>query len=173
MRLRGQITRFLSSKATRNPSYDHLEVVRFGPGEFSSKLVSQRAFGKGEEIVTLEGFTKGAEKRWSTVQIEEDQHIELNPESGLVYMNHSCSPSVFVDTTNLRIVALKDLSPGSELTFFYPSTEWEMAQPFKCWCNAPDCVGVVGGAHALGEKALSKFKVNPHITKLINKARQG
>lgn len=27
------------------------------------------------------------------------------------------------------------LKEGDELTFFYPSTEWSMAQPFDCLCK--------------------------------------
>ncbi|KAI8855132.1 hypothetical protein BC829DRAFT_378182, partial [Chytridium lagenaria] len=171
--LRAQrMARQLATNATSPKTpYDHLKVIKFGNGEFSSKLVSQKAFKKGEVVASMEGFTKGVVKRWSSVQVDENLHIELN--SNLVYMvNHSCAPSVFVDTTDMRIVALKDLSEGSEVTFFYPSTEWKMAQPFKCWCEAKDCVGTVEGAHALTEETLNKFRVNPHIIKLFKKAKE-
>ena len=45
-------------------------------------------------------------------------------------------------------MAGRDIAAGEELTYFYPSTEWEMDRPFRCLCGAPDCVGVVSGAKA-------------------------
>ena len=63
-----------------------------------------------------------------------DRHVELN--SDLVYLNHSCDPTVLIDAENFKVLAAKDLKQGTELAFFYPSTEWEMAQPFECWCGA-------------------------------------
>ena len=49
---------------------------------------------------------------------------------------HSCAPSVVLDTVARTVVAAHDLAPGDEVTFFYPSTEWRMAEPFPCWCGA-------------------------------------
>ena len=36
----------------------------------------------------------------------------------------------------MRLTALRPISEGDELTFFYPSTEWAMAEPFECGCGA-------------------------------------
>jgi hypothetical protein len=139
------------------------KVVRQGPPEsFSSKLVAERAFPKGATIATLEGLTPGA-KRYSTVQISQTEHIELN--SDLVFMNHSCNPSTLMDVDRMVVSATRDLAAGDELTFFYPSTEWDMgkllysiliycsssdlinvlymiAQPFSCWCGASNVSGL-------------------------------
>lgn len=43
--------------------------------------------------------------------------------------------------------ALRDIQPGDELSFFYPSTEWEMAQGFECKCGAK--VGIIPRAFVL------------------------
>ncbi|KAJ3103922.1 Glutaredoxin 3 [Phlyctochytrium planicorne] len=91
-------------------------------GDFGAKLVSRIQVAKGEEVASIANIQRNATKRWSTVQMSENEHIELDPNSGLVYMNHSCDPSVFVDCDNKKVVALKDIQPGAELTFFYPST---------------------------------------------------
>jgi hypothetical protein len=45
----------------------------------------------------------------------------LNPE-WLQYINHSCDPNVAFDTAAFKLIALKDVKPGDELCFFYPST---------------------------------------------------
>jgi hypothetical protein len=35
----------------------------------------------------------------------------------------------------------KGIEVGQELTFFYPSTEWDMAQGFECICGTATCRG--------------------------------
>lgn len=60
--------------------------------------------------------------------------MELN--SDMVYINHSCAPNVAMDVDRMVVRALEDIAIGEELSFFYPSTEWEMEQPFECWCNS-------------------------------------
>ena len=55
-------------------------------------------------------------------------------------VNHSCDPNVAFDVSsgdksNWRLKALKNISKGESLEFFYPSTEWSMTQPFDCLCN--------------------------------------
>lgn len=100
------------------------KVIRQGsPEAFSSKLCAERAFSKGSVIAPLEGLTPNA-KRYSTVQISETKHIELN--SDLVFMNHSCEPSTLMDVDRMVVTAARDIAAGDELTFFYPSTEWDM-----------------------------------------------
>ncbi|EIE79919.1 hypothetical protein G6F46_006226 [Rhizopus delemar] len=146
-----------------HPTY--FRVVRQGsPGEFSSKLVAERAFPKGSVIAALEGLTAG-EKRYSSVQISENEHVELN--SDLLYMNHSCDPSALMDVDNMAVTAAKDIHAGDEITFFYPSTEWDMAQPFSCWCGSPKCVQIVQGAHHLPSEVLKQFQLSKHISELI------
>lgn len=109
------------------PSHPGLfKVLRQGDStSFSSKLVAERDFKKGETIADLTGLTPGP-KRYSSVQISATEHVELN--SDLLYLNHSCDPSTYLDITKRAIVALKDIKQGEELTFFYPSTEWDMGK---------------------------------------------
>jgi SET domain len=52
------------------------------------------------------------------VQVGRNLHIELNSE--LVYMNHSCAPTVKICVETMTVVALVDLDVGDEVTFFYP-----------------------------------------------------
>lgn len=85
--------------------------------------------------------------RYSSVQVGRNSHIELN--SDLVYINHSCAPNVKFDVQQRRVLALHDLSIGTELNFFYPSTEWEMQQPFECWCGSDKCLKRIQGAKFL------------------------
>ena len=61
----------------------------------------------------------------------------------------------------------KGLSVGEELTFFYPSTEWDMAQGFSCFCGAPTCRGAIWGAKNMSGRQLESMWLNPHIRHLL------
>jgi hypothetical protein len=65
------------------------------------------------------------------------------------------------------MVARRDLEPGEELFFFYPSTEWEMAAPFICLCGASNCIHVVAGARFLSLSTLETHYLNRHIRELM------
>ncbi|KAI8344921.1 hypothetical protein BD560DRAFT_493287 [Blakeslea trispora] len=134
------------------------------PGSFSSKLVAERDFAEGSVIVNLQGLTPGP-KRYSSVQVSPTEHVELN--SDLLYLNHSCNPSTYLDVTKRSLMALQDIKKGDELTFFYPSTEWDMAQPFDCWCGSEKCIGKVDGARNLPAEKLQKFMLSDHIRQLL------
>ena len=111
-----------------------VKVIKGDPDtNLSSKLVTKVPLKPGQVLFPLKGLTLG-KKRYTTVQTGKDEHVELN--SDLVYMNHSCDPSVVIDVTHRVICVAKVLNPGDEITFFYPSTEWDMDQPFPCWCGS-------------------------------------
>ncbi|KAJ3308457.1 hypothetical protein HDV04_001214 [Boothiomyces sp. JEL0838] len=128
---------------------------------YTSKAVIKKQVKKGDLILYITGTTK-SKKRWTSVQVGVDEHVELNSE--LVYMNHSCDPSVILDTSKMCLIANKDLNVGDEVTFFYPSTEYEMDQPFQCWCGSKSCVGLVNGAKG-GLK--EGYFYNKHILELV------
>ncbi|CAO3633253.1 unnamed protein product [Cunninghamella echinulata] len=146
------------------------QVERQGtPEQFSSKLVAQLNYSKGSVIVDLKGLTPGP-KRYSSVQVSKTEHVELN--SDLVFMNHSCDPSMHMDVDRMAIVALKDLKVGDEMTFFYPSTEWDMAQPFACWCGSSKCIETVKGAKYISTEVLNQFVLSNHVKELIKERDQ-
>jgi len=82
-------------------------------------------------------------------------------------MNHSCAPAVVIDVTRQAVIANRDLAPGDELTFFYPSTEWEMARPFECCCGEPECLGWITGAKELPRERRNDYFFNPPIETLF------
>lgn len=102
---------------------------------------------------------------YQTVQVGENRHIWLEDE--LVFMNHSCDPSTRWDLTAFKIYALRDIAEGGELTFFYPTSEWDMAQPFDCFCGASCCLGRIRGAKYIPSDVLQRYAgVAPHILAL-------
>ncbi|KAL1924111.1 uncharacterized protein VTP21DRAFT_7146 [Calcarisporiella thermophila] len=152
------------------PTHPHLFEVRFSPGNFKSGLVATRNFAKGDLVASITTATPGP-KRYTTVQVDKDKHIELN--SDLVYMNHACDPTCFIDTQAMEVRAAKDIQAGEQLTFFYPSTEWDMDQPFQCWCKSAKCIGTVRGANSLPKSTLEQHFLNLHIKKLLDARESG
>lgn len=91
------------------------------------------------------------------------------------------------DRKTWKAVALRDIKAGDVLEFFYPSTEWNMAQPFDCSCGAKvclkrtfmllsnprswqSCLQRISGAKYIPADTLAKYTVNDHIKRL--KAQQ-
>jgi hypothetical protein len=72
-----------------------------------------------------------------------------------------------LDTEHLQMVACRDIEKGEELSFFYPSTEWEMDAPFICLCGASSCIHVVAGARFLPLSTLEHHYLNRHIRELM------
>lgn len=101
-----------------------------------------------------------------SVQVADDKHILLAPEF-LQYINHSCEPNTFFDTKTGQVVAIRSIAPGEEITFFYPSTEWSMTQPFTCFCGAANCLGQIQGAAHLSKRALAKYRFAEHIQRRL------
>lgn len=63
------------------------------------------------------------------------------------------------------------LKEGDELTFFYPSTEWDMAQPFDCLCGSGVCKGRISGARDMDGGVLSKYWLGEHIRDLLEEKK--
>lgn len=96
--------------------------------------------------------------------------IELH--SDLVFCNHSCRPSLVFDMARLEIRVADDrpLAIGDELTFFYPSTEWDMREPFECECRSKAgkrCGERIAGAKYADKTLLGKQWLNASIRELL------
>lgn len=144
-----------------------LVQVVHGNGEYSSKLISLVDAQPGEILTGIEGSAPTSQRAYTSVQVSEDADIELN--SDLVYCNHSCDPSVVFDMGNyqVRVVANRPLKRGDDVTFFYPSTEWDMRQRFECQCGSGRCLGQVQGAKYLDQGVLKGYWLNSHIERLL------
>lgn len=113
----------------------------------------------------LQAFTAGERLAVATrfsIQVGEREHIHLAPDF-LRYLNHSCAPNLFFDLARMQLVCLREIAPGEELTCFYPATEWSMAEPFACRCQAAACLGTVQGAAYLDAAAIRRHRLAAHI----------
>eukprot|EP00475_Leptophrys_vorax_P033445 TRINITY_DN5255_c0_g1_i2.p1 TRINITY_DN5255_c0_g1~~TRINITY_DN5255_c0_g1_i2.p1 ORF type:complete len:196 (-),score=14.92 TRINITY_DN5255_c0_g1_i2:138-725(-) len=158
----------ISSNA--NGHFEALKVVH--PTEeskgYRSKLVALVPFQRGDLIAKISGVSMDVPCSYTTVQYATGRHLELN--SDLVYCNHSCDPTVAFDMAAMEVRALASIPVGGELTFFYPSTEWAMEQPFICWCKSPKCVHLIAGAKFLSIEKLSQYFMNSHIREQVYSA---
>jgi SET domain-containing protein len=126
-------------------------------------LFALRSFSEGDIITPFTSSGVSDTPTYLTVQLGDDVHIELSP-SVLQFTNHSCDPNCFFDTSRLELRALKNISKGDELTFFYPSTEWHMAQTFECLCGSERCIGLIEGAENLPAEILDRYILTEYIS---------
>lgn len=61
----------------------------------------------------------------------------------------------------------RPLRQGDALTFFYPTTEWEMDRPFKCHCGDAQCKKEIKGAKFMTRDELKGYRLNEHIEDLL------
>jgi len=131
-------------------------------------LFAKTAFKTGSTIVAFDASKIVDKPNYLTVQISETKHIHLFPEY-LQYVNHSCEPNVLFNTSTMQLECIAEIEAGDELCFFYPATEWIMAQQFICNCGKPNCVGLIQGAADTSTEVLNKYKLTDFIKSMAAK----
>jgi len=127
-------------------------------------LTTKQAYKNGEVICAMPSSNIVDKPNRFTVQIARNKHTHVGK---LAALNHSCDPNVILDTDKMLMIARRDMEKGVELSFFYPSTEWEMQAPFICLCGAANCIHVVAGARFLPLSTLEHHYLSPHIRDLM------
>ena len=103
---------------------------------------------KGGHIVSTATLASLPERlRNSEIQIENGFHLaaveEDEYEPVMLFLNHSCEPNVGF-AGNTVLVAMRDISPGEELTTDYALFD-DNDEAMRCRCGTPSCRGVIGG----------------------------
>ena len=143
-------------------SFAPIRIEQSQNPQYGARCVARRSVRRGEAIVRLSGaWTR---QNYRTIQIDKYRHLE-EPQV-LAFLNHSCHPTVLVDTSGPMVFAATDIIAGEELTFFYPSTEWKMARPFICLCGSAQCLHYIAGARNLSLDTLDRYFINAHIREL-------
>jgi len=125
----------------------------------------------GQPILEFTG-TEGSAPGRHSLQIGKERHlfafdaahtVNGHRRSDWQFINHSCIPNGVVRGRSL--VALYDIPAGTEITFDYNTTEWDMSNPFECWCGHEGCVGLVRGYRWLSEAAreMRREITAPHL----------
>ncbi|KAI9739483.1 MAG: hypothetical protein M1818_005171 [Claussenomyces sp. TS43310] len=145
------------------PSHPEIQQVIINEAAFTSKSLSKVAlppFGLFAKM-TFPPCSPADTPSYSTVQMGPDTHLHLN--SDLIF-----------DMPTLSILAgPRGLRPGDELTFFYPSTEWSMAQGFDCLCGAQTCRGRIEGAATMRPEHLEGLWLNGYIREMLAQKAAG
>jgi hypothetical protein len=160
------------AKSQPQPTHPGLLHVQRSAQAFGSSAISEVSLPAGALFAKITTATP-ATKAYTSVQVSRDAHIELN--SDLVYCNHSCDPTLNFDMGKMevRVVDDRPLKKGDPLTFFYPSSEWEMDQPFQCTCGAGEkCKRFIKGAKGMGREGLKGYWLNTHIEELVEEEEQ-
>lgn len=133
----------------------HSERVAVAMQGEARSVIATEAIGKGMEILRIKGTLVRVPSRYS-VQVDDHLHIEppadeiredARDEHPWRFLNHACNPNAGLD--GLRLVALRGIARGEQITFDYNTSEYEMATPFTCAC------GVCGGKKIRGFKFLA------------------
>lgn len=141
------------------------------PSTGDKSLHASVNFLPGDIIISFAGKNILTEPNYLTVQISEQEHIMLAPEF-LQYINHSCRPNVVFNTRHMLVICVSPIEVGEEFSFFYPSTEWSMAQGFNCNCKTDECLGRIQGAAHLQPNILQRYNISDYIKgKLHNRTK--
>jgi predicted GNAT family N-acyltransferase len=128
------------------------------------QLLAAQPVRKGELLYDFSTAPIASDITYQTVALGDGQHVLDLP--FLAKLSHSCDPSVIVDTSDKKCYAAKDLVEGDCLTFFYPSTEWKITQPFSCDCGSNLCLGIITGAESISRQQLDRHFINAPIKAL-------
>ncbi len=147
-------------------SHHTIGSVWFNHNTNEHSFHSLQHFNPGDKIADFNAGSVSDTPTYLTVQTGLHRHITLSP-THLQYINHSCSPNVFFDTTSMELVCLQPIRPGDEMRFFYPSTEWQMAQPFVCNCGSEHCLQLINGASGLSDETLLRYRLTDFIRQQV------
>lgn len=131
-----------------------------GKGVFAKARIK-----KGEEIAAWDGPVYGWRSRaWDTnrgdvlhhaIQFEERKWRDSRGIARL--LNHSCEANCGIKEL-FRIVAMRDIAPGEELTWDYEMTEDSDWFRMRCRCGSSKCRKVIGSYRNLPEEARRRYR---------------
>ena len=163
-----QITKIQSFQLVET---NEIGEVRKDPESGQLAIFTNRKINAEETVSRFGAREEKKAPTYLTVQLDASHHILIKP-LFLQYINHSCSPNCFFDTTNLTVVALRDIACEEELSFFYPSSEWDMSQPFVCNCGNATCLQLINGASRLNNSTLNNYQLTNFIQQQVQGKKQ-
>jgi uncharacterized protein len=98
----------------------------------------------GERITTSEAKRRGNRKKLRICAINSRWSLDgSRGGNGTHYINHCCEPNAFMQILygHILFIALRDISPGEEITIDYESTLH--SDDKRCTCGAPSCRGTI------------------------------
>lgn len=105
-------------------------------------LIAAEDISQGRTICVLPLKTMEKPDKYS-VEASPGVHIDCT-DSLAGAINHSCDPNAAV--RHFRVIAWKCIKAGEEITIDYNRTEYQMAEPFLCYC----CGVLIRGSKYVG-----------------------
>jgi len=110
-------------------------------------VFATRFFRRGVIVLTFHGPLMAREEIEDfthTIQVESDRFIGAS--GGLDdFVNHSCDPNCVLGDARSgpRLVALRDIAPGEEVSFDYSTCILAEPEIARCMCGAARCRGEI------------------------------
>jgi len=118
-----------------------------GKGCFATTRFTHRrkiAEYAGERITNAEANRRAQRRKLRICAINNRWSLDGSKGgNGTHYINHSCQPNAFMKIlyNHILFIALRDISPGEEITIDYESTLHSDKK--RCTCGAPLCRGTI------------------------------
>ena len=140
-----------------NPKVIVVKTKKYGKGVFADKLIK-----KGEIVATFDGKIYDDDfDDWTpdllnhTIQFAK---AKWRDSKGVArYLNHSCDPNCGIKKL-FKVVAMRDIQPGEEITWDYEMTEKSDWWKLKCKCGTPICRKVIGNYRNMPRKIRQKYQ---------------
>jgi hypothetical protein len=117
---------------------------------------------KGDLIFVWEGQKKSGRSypwyfgtRW--LQVGQYEWIAPTRNSPGWYINHSCNPNSGIKDS-IKIVAMKNIRRGEEVTIDYSTFESEKGWRLKCHCKNKNCRRIIRSYEFLPPKLKQKYR---------------
>lgn len=133
------------------------ETEKYGKATFAKEFIQ-----KGECIAAFDGKEYEAQSCLDLPEEPADHAIQFaehkwKDSKGIArYINHSCEPNCGIKDS-FKIVALKNIEPGEEITWDYEMTEdsnWRM----DCHCGAKTCRKSIGAFRNMPKEKRAHYK---------------
>lgn len=144
-------------------------------------IFAARAFAAGSAIVVdedgdyyagvmtlAEALARGYDLSQDLFQIGTDAF--LLPNANLDdFVNHSCAPSTGLRLTpaGYRMIALRDIAPGDELTYDYSTYISGTPERMSCACGAAACRGTIGAFETLPRAVRQRYLAQDVVGRFV------
>ena len=127
------------------------------------RLIALGPVAAGTRLFAIIGRESPAPTRYS-VQVGAALHLDQDCAHDITdvvhrffwrYLDHACDPTAVI--RDRELIAIRDIAPGDSVTFNYNTTEYDMAEPFRCHCGSAQCVGMVRGARHLSARQRARL----------------
>lgn len=138
-----------------------VRASRLGRGVYARRRIEA-----GEEVLT--GWGEQVERSIHSFQVGPDTHVRIANEIELI--NHSCEPNCGIllplNATLLRVMALRAIEPGEEITTDYATHDYEIEfMPERCSCGSAHCRGRISGYRDLPPDRRAAY--GPHVAEYL------